>query len=818
MARLFDTDPATDFVRCAIELTKFEDDGDGGLYVWGKATDGTLDRDDQIIDPTFAAKSLREWFETGANVRVMHSSSLYPAGTGVELVSGDDGQWLKSHVVEPTAVKLVRAKALKAYSVGISRPKIIRDNLAKGGRVVGGETVEVSLVDRPANPSCGVVLAKMAGGDAARTVELFGGELLGDVPNVRPAAPSPVTLARDLIKTGHAAGVVGPDGVVKRDLDPAVGGGVDRDKLPATDFVFGDERAFPIVTPGDVPDAVSSWGRYEGGHSFKAFKKQLTALATRKGEAFAAKLPKEWAKKRVEADLAKGDKDCTGCGKSHDSDTSAKFCANCGKKLPGAKTTKAADASADPDGDVDDALGKAKDAVRAAIGAQAKDPDGSTDPNDARVSAHLENADNALNSAQHAQTKDMAEDDVEKAEKAAITGQAPAAGDDAAALTPVPDMSYGLRRLHDAVCGAYAWAAVKTAHPGVATVGLPSIVDGAQVLLGNAVRQAADELSAGDTDRIGSLSKAYAAAAALDGVGGQAVAEARAELVKDFHSANPGAPSLTPIGGEQHPSPGQFRRPYLSGGHANDFARPGQRPRIPESTHIPEASQFTRGPLTAGHQAPPPENTGETRRPTFSVDSAARPAPRMAPGEGVSKAAAAAEALRAMHDHLADAFPDCCPMGPAMAEPAYETIAAATDRAGGGAVPVQKAARADLAKMAAEQPDVFKAAVAAVVAEQNAELRTEYDKKIADLTAAHDQKVGDLTTKLNQLAAEPDPRAAVFRGMAGFEQAQQLAKSASQEPTVSATDQRQREFYEGWLTSRDPAQREAARQLLRNGS
>lgn len=816
MARLFDTDPTEDFARFAIELQKFEDDGDGGVYVWGKATDGTLDRDDQIIDPDFAAKSLREWFETGANVRVMHSASLYPAGTGVELVSGDDGQWLKSHIVEPTAVKLVRAKALKAYSVGISRPKIIRDNLAKGGRVVGGETVEVSLVDRPANPSCGVVLAKMAGGDAVRTVELFGGELLGDVPDIRPAVPSPAAYARSLVKNGHAAGVVGPDGVVKRDFDANVGGGVDRDQLDAGDFVFGDERAFPIVTPGDVPDAVSSWGRYEGEHSFKAFKRSLTALANRKGPDFAAKLPKEWSKKRVDAELAKGDKDCGNCGKSYDSDTSAKFCSNCGNKLK-AKATKSADTGADPDGDVDDALGKAKDAVRAAIGAQAKDPDGHTDPNDARVSAHLENADNALNSAQHAQTKDMAQDDdVEKAEKAALTGRPAAADGDTVALTPVADMSYGLRRLHDAVCGAYAWSAVKSAHPGLATVGLPSVVDGAPELLGTAVRQAAAELSAGDTDRIGSLSKAYAAAAALAGVDAQEVAEARAELVKDFRLANPGAPAMTPIGGEQRPSPGQFRRPYLSAGHANAFATAGQRPRIPDATHVPDASQFTRGPLTAGHQAPPPENTGDVRRPVVS-DGGSHPAPRMAPGEGVTKAAAAAQALRAMHDHIADAYPDCCPMGPAAAEPVYETSAAQAAGAGGGAVPATKTASADLAKMATQEPDLFRAAIAAVVAERDEQLRTEYDRKIADLTTAHNQKVDDLTTKFNELAAQPDPRQAPFRGMAGIDQLQQqLAKSLSQsqEPPAAATDQRRREFIQGWLDSPDPAQREAARALL----
>jgi len=36
----------------------------------------------------------------------------------------------------------------------------------------------------------------------------------------------------------------------KRDFDPNVGGGVDREKLKGSDFVFSDERTFPVVTPG----------------------------------------------------------------------------------------------------------------------------------------------------------------------------------------------------------------------------------------------------------------------------------------------------------------------------------------------------------------------------------------------------------------------------------------------------------------------------------------------------------------------------------------------------------------------------------------
>src|SRR6202034_3528133 len=38
------------------------------------------------------------------------------------------------------------------------------------------------------------------------------------------------------------------DWAQKRKMDPDVGGGVDRDKIPAEDFA-GKDRSFPIVTP-----------------------------------------------------------------------------------------------------------------------------------------------------------------------------------------------------------------------------------------------------------------------------------------------------------------------------------------------------------------------------------------------------------------------------------------------------------------------------------------------------------------------------------------------------------------------------------------
>jgi hypothetical protein len=75
-----------------------------------------------------------------------------------------------------------------------------------------------------------------------------------------------------------------------------------REAMPAGDFVIPETRNFPIVTPGDVDAAVSSWGRYQGDVSFETFKQRLIDLATAKGEEFVARLPQAWKDERSALD------------------------------------------------------------------------------------------------------------------------------------------------------------------------------------------------------------------------------------------------------------------------------------------------------------------------------------------------------------------------------------------------------------------------------------------------------------------------------------------------------------------------------------
>jgi hypothetical protein len=146
-------------------IVKTEETPEGHILVYGKATDGSVDSDEQIVDSTWSGKALEEWLKTGGNVRGQHNAHRDPAGRAVAVdidKDGDGAHWVKSLVVEPTAKELVRQKVLRAYSVGIMRPQVVSDPKARGGRIVGGELGELSLVDRPANRNCGIELVKSA--------------------------------------------------------------------------------------------------------------------------------------------------------------------------------------------------------------------------------------------------------------------------------------------------------------------------------------------------------------------------------------------------------------------------------------------------------------------------------------------------------------------------------------------------------------------------------------------------------------------------------------------------------------------------------
>lgn len=68
--------------------------------------------------------------------------------------------------------------------------------------------------------------------------------------------------------------------------------GQKRSDLKDSDFLFPETRSFPIVSPTDIPDAISNFGRMKGQMSYESFLAKLYKMAKRKGPEFVEALPK----------------------------------------------------------------------------------------------------------------------------------------------------------------------------------------------------------------------------------------------------------------------------------------------------------------------------------------------------------------------------------------------------------------------------------------------------------------------------------------------------------------------------------------------
>lgn len=140
------------------EIAKTEVQDDGTIKVWGYASSESQDSDGETITADAMKAALPDYMKFGA-VREMHQAKA--AGTAIEAeVQADGRMFFGAHVVDSEAVKKVKANVYKGFSIG--GKVTARDELNKSV-IKGLKLVEVSLVDRPANPDAVFTMFKADG-------------------------------------------------------------------------------------------------------------------------------------------------------------------------------------------------------------------------------------------------------------------------------------------------------------------------------------------------------------------------------------------------------------------------------------------------------------------------------------------------------------------------------------------------------------------------------------------------------------------------------------------------------------------------------
>jgi hypothetical protein len=259
---------ATNTAYAYAALEKADKNPDGTLTVYGKATDDSIDIDQQICDDEWLKRAMPDWMMSGGNVREQHSSIA--AGVATEYEAKSDGHYITALVVDPVSVKKVETGVLKGFSIGIRSPRVIRDSKAAGGRIVDGQIVEISLVDRPANPNAKMTIAKA----------IEGGELMA----VKQGVPTPKE-----VFAGKSEDVEPTPVIVEGVEAPAV---VD---APVEEVAPVVEAAEVVVE--DAPAEV------------EAPAEEVVAEEVVAEEADAEPAVEEEAEKSVEGDIVKGDID-----------------------------------------------------------------------------------------------------------------------------------------------------------------------------------------------------------------------------------------------------------------------------------------------------------------------------------------------------------------------------------------------------------------------------------------------------------------------------------------------------------------------------
>jgi hypothetical protein len=245
---------------------------DGTLLVSAVVSSEAVDDQGEIVTYDALKKAAPGYMEW-APVNEMHKASA--VGTTVELLLDDAGHrgLATLHVVDPLAVQKVEAGVYKGVS--IEGAKNTWEMAKVAGRSVRRVTditwKRLSLVDRPSNPDAILTLAK-------RSAEA---QMDTDTPEAVESSDEPTT----------------------DELAKASPTDKEREEMPDTDFVFPDEKAFPVTDEAGIADAVASWGRYKGPHSFEEFKDALTALAKKKG--WENGLPEKWDEPAKEEETAK---------------------------------------------------------------------------------------------------------------------------------------------------------------------------------------------------------------------------------------------------------------------------------------------------------------------------------------------------------------------------------------------------------------------------------------------------------------------------------------------------------------------------------
>lgn len=284
--------------------------------VSGYASTPAKDSDGEIITLKAVREALPDYMRWG-NIREMHQ--LKAVGTAQQANIDEKGLFLTAKIVDPAAWDKCLEGVYKGFSIGG------RKLAASGNKVTEIELLEISVVDRPANPECSFALAKSAKKLGTAWGHLVKVEKMDRTPEQKALAKMAKVVA-DLSKNGPPAAHDGFSLPAKATTGPGPNDGVPQAKAAGEGFKVGDYvewsyrgatghgKIVGVAKEGPTPDETEYRVKEYDHHTGEKNVLNHYGKALRHSTREAVQAAKKEAKKTANAALGKGG-DAPGEGK-----------------------------------------------------------------------------------------------------------------------------------------------------------------------------------------------------------------------------------------------------------------------------------------------------------------------------------------------------------------------------------------------------------------------------------------------------------------------------------------------------------------------
>lgn len=267
--------------------------------VWGYASTPSKDLQGEIV-PLEAIKAALPAYMQWANIREMHTSSA--VGITKEANVDETGLYIGAKIVDEAAWQKCKEQVYKGFSIGGNKVRKVGDTIKEL------QLLEISIVDRPANPDCRIDVIKVASAEPLVAPEGEGlAKMLGGWLEMGKnlldklgkggdglSKPADAAVATEAAQEGHQNVVVPAgektetEGDAEDGFDKTVFTQEERTRLAGTGAALPD-GSFPIRNKEDLEHAIQAIGRAKDEAKAKAhIKSRADALGA------TSLLPDDW--------------------------------------------------------------------------------------------------------------------------------------------------------------------------------------------------------------------------------------------------------------------------------------------------------------------------------------------------------------------------------------------------------------------------------------------------------------------------------------------------------------------------------------------